>query len=173
MNKPARLLVASITLSAAGLGMWAAHESYTSQAIQPVKNDAWTYGYGSAIRPDGKAVAPGDVITPPAALRLIIDDLNGKQAALRRCFGADAALHQWEWDAFVDLAGNVGAQAVCKSSIPGKIERGEYEAACKTLLDFKRVQGRDCSLPANKRFCGGVWTRRQENYRLCLEGVYP
>jgi lysozyme len=173
MNDKLRAGIAALVFSAAGLGMWAAHESYTDKAIQPVKNDAWTYGYGSTTRPDGKPVEKGDVITPPAALRLILADLEKKQETLRACFGESVMLHQWEWDAFVDLAGNVGARKVCESSIPGKLQAGNHAAACKTILDFKKVQKRDCSLPENKLFCGGVWTRRQETYHLCITGEYP
>jgi lysozyme len=172
MSTANRVAVALLTLSGAGLGMWAAHESFTGQAIQPVQHDAWTYGYGSTVRPDGKPVQKGDVITPPAALRLIIGDLSGKQETLRTCFG-HVALHQWEWDAYVDLAGNVGGRAVCQSSIPEKLKAGEYEAACRAISSFNKVQGRNCCLPENKRFCGGVCTRRQETEKLCLEGIYP
>jgi lysozyme len=173
MSKAIRIGIASAVFTAAGLGMWAAHESYTSEAIQPVKNDRWTYGYGSTTRPDGSPVEEGDVITPPAALRLIIADLAKKQETLRACFGESVRLYPWEWDSYVDLAGSVGGNAVCKSTIPGKLQAEDFEAACKTILDFKKVQKRDCSLPENKKFCGGVWTRRQETYRLCMTGEYP
>ncbi|MDR3352147.1 MAG: hypothetical protein LBO00_03885, partial [Zoogloeaceae bacterium] len=71
-----RVAIATLGFTAAGLGMFAAHESYTEKAIQPVKNDPWTYGYGNITRPDGKPVQQGDSITPPAALRLIIADLG-------------------------------------------------------------------------------------------------
>ena len=82
-----------------------------------------------------------------------------KESQLKRCITAD--LYQHEYDAYVDLAYNVGAAAVCRSSIPAKLAAGDYEAACRTILDFKKVQGRDCSAPQNRPFCGGVWTRRQ------------
>jgi lysozyme len=172
MSVKSRVAVAALVLSSAGIGMWAAHESFTSDAIQPVKGDKWTYGYGSTTRPDGKPVQPGDSITPPQALRLIINDLSGKQETLRACFD-HAVLHQHEWDAYVDLAGNVGGQAVCKSTIPAKLKLGEYEAACRTIPTFNKVQGRNCCLPENKRFCGGVCTRRKATEKLCLEGIYP
>ena len=90
---------------------------------------------------------------------------------LRRCISAD--LYQHEYDAFVDLAYNVGPAAVCRSSIPVKLAAGNYEAACRTILDFKKVQARDCSLPENLRFCGGVWVRRQQMAHLCLTGERP
>jgi lysozyme len=167
-----RSAVAALALSAAGFAAWVTHEGYTGRAIQPVPGDKWTAGFGSTVHIDGTPVKPGDTLTPPAAVRLAIADLAGKESALRACLDG-ARLLQYEWDAFVSLSGNVGTGAVCRSSIPGKLQSGQYAAACKTILDFRRVQKRDCSRPENKRFCGGVWTRRQDEYRMCAEGVYP
>ncbi|MDR1228586.1 MAG: hypothetical protein LBK55_06145 [Azoarcus sp.] len=168
-----RILVSALMVSGAAIGMWAAHEGFTEKAVQPVKGDAWTYGHGSTVRPDGQPVRPGDTIAPAAALRLAIADLNGKQATLRKCFGEATALYQHEWDAYVDLAGNVGANAVCKSSIVAKLRTGDFDAACRTIPAFNKVQGKNCCLPKNKRFCGGVCVRRKGVEKLCLEGVYP
>lgn len=168
-----RVGVAGATLTAAGLGAWLQFEGWSDRAIQPVKNDKWTIGPGLTTRPDGSAVQPGDTVTVAQGVRRAIVDLSAKEATLRACLGEGTNLYPHEWDALVSLSGNVGAAAVCKSSIIAKAKRGDYAAACKTILDFRRVQGRDCSLPANKRFCGGVWTRRRQEYRMCAEGVYP
>lgn len=165
--KNLRLWMAALALSAAGLVGIVSNEGFTDHAVQPVKNDKWTYGHGSTTRPDGKPVQPGDKITPPQALKLAARDIAVKEAALRACFG-DAQLTQGEYDAYVDLAFHVGAGAVCASSIPKKVRRGEYAAACRTILDFKKVQDRDCCLPQNKEFCGGVCARRLRNFRQCM-----
>jgi lysozyme len=167
MSNGARVFVAGLALSAAGLVGVVSYEGYTNNAISPVKGDVATYGFGSTTRADGSPVQMGDSIKPPAALALAARDIALKEAALKSCFG-DARLTQGEYDALASLAYNVGAGAVCKSSIPGKFRAGNYAAGCKTILDFKKVQGRDCSLPANKSFCGGVWTRRQAEYKTCM-----
>lgn len=169
MANDARLHVAALILSAVGFAGIAINEGYSDKAVIPVPGDPYTIGLGSTRRDDGNPVGPNDRITPPAAIRRAVRDIGVKEAALRTCFG-DAALTQYEWDAYVDLAYNVGAGAVCNSSIPIKAKRQQYDAACKTILDFKRVQGRDCSAPANARFCGGVWARRQAAAHLCLTG---
>ncbi|MDR1889624.1 MAG: glycoside hydrolase family protein [Zoogloeaceae bacterium] len=163
----ARALVATLSLSAVGLTGIVAWEGYTNEAIRPVKGDVPTYGFGSTVKADGAPVSMGDRITPPAALALAARDIAIKEGALKTCMG-DVPLSQNEYDAIVSLAYNVGPAAVCKSSLPGKFRAGDNKAGCKTILDFKKVQGRDCSLPENKRFCGGVWTRRQAEYRLCV-----
>lgn len=169
MASDLRIPVMALVLSAAGFAGIAINEGYTDKAITPVPGDPYTYGLGSTRREDGSAVRANDKITPPAAIRLAVRDIGGKEAQLRACFDP-ATLTQYEWDAYVDLSYNTGAGAVCSSSIPGKAKRQDYTAACKTILDFKKVQGRDCSLPANAKFCGGVWARRQAMTRLCLTG---
>lgn len=167
-----RIAIALLSLSAAGFAGLAMQEGYSNNAIIPVPGDVPTYGLGSTVKEDGSAVRLGDKITPQLAIRLAVKDVSIKEDRLRDCFG-DAHLAQHEYDAFVDLSYNVGVAAVCHSSIPGKVRREEYEAACNTILDFKSVQRRDCSLPANKKFCGGVWTRRLQMTKLCLTGERP
>lgn len=162
MRIPIALLAASLTLG----GGLALHENFTATAIRPVPGDKPTYGFGSTTRANGAPVQMGDTITPPAALQLMIRDVSAKEGALRACI--DAPLYQHEYDALVSLAYNVGPAAVCRSSIPQKLAAGDHAGACRTILDFKRVQGRDCSLVQNKGFCGGIWTRRQAEYRLCM-----
>ena len=165
-----RIAVGALALSAAGLVAIVANEGYTNTAIQPVPGDRWTYGFGSTVRADGKRVQPGDRIDPPAALRLAVKHIAGDEQVLRACFGELTLLYQHEWDAYVDTSNTTGPGAICNSSIPGKVRAGRYEAACRTILDFKRVQGRDCSLAENRSFCGGIWTRRQKMTHQCLTG---
>jgi len=161
-----RIAIASLVLSAVGFSGIAIQEGYTSKAVRPVPGDVPTIGLGSTTMADGGPVQMDDTITPPAAIALAVRDVSVKETALKGCI--TAPLHQYEYDAFVSLAYNVGPGAVCKSSIPKKLAAGDYAAACRTILDFKRVQGRDCSVPENARFCGGVWTRRLQEYRMCL-----
>lgn len=163
-----RIAIAALTLSAAGLIGIAGREGYTDVAVQPVPGDAWTNGFGSTTDEAGKPLRPGEKTDPVRALQRAGRDVSMKESVLKRCIAAD--LYPHEYDAFVDLAYNVGPAAVCRSSIPAKLAAGDYEAACRTILDFRKVQGRDCSLPENHRFCGGVWTRRQAMTRLCLTG---
>lgn len=169
----ARIAVSALALSAAGFAAIVAHESYTSAAIQPVPGDRWTYGFGSTVRADGRPVQPGDRIAPPAAVRLAIKHIAGDEVVMRRCFGELTELHPYEWDAYVDTSYTVGPDAICRSSIVRKVQQGRYDEACRTILDFKKVQGRDCSLPKNGSFCGGIWTRRQQMTQQCLTGVRP
>ena len=166
MGVKTRLAIGALAFSAAGFVALVGDEGYIPVARRPVPGDPPTIGFGNTRHDDGRPVRLGETITPPAAVRLAARTVSAQEGALRGCI--TGMLTQGEYDAYVRLAYNVGPGAVCRSSIPQKIAAGEYAAACKAILDFRRVQGRDCSLPVNARFCGGVWTRRQEEYRLCM-----
>lgn len=179
MNKPLRSAIAALSLSAAGFAGLSGYEGWSETATRPVPGDKCTYGIGSTTDADGKPVRCGDRITPPKAIMLAVRDISIKERTLKRCI--TAPMYQYEYDAFTSLAYNVGAEAVCASSIPTKINRGDYAAACLTILDFDGM--RDCSKPkvfnARKQAyecpmikIRGLTLRRQQEYRQCLgEGL--
>jgi GH24 family phage-related lysozyme (muramidase) len=113
--KPARLLAAALTLSAAGLVALTQDEGYTDQAVRPLPGDVPTFGFGSTRRADGSPVQMGDTTRPPQALALALRELRHFEGALHRC--VTAPLTQGEFDSLVSLAYNVGADAVCRSTM--------------------------------------------------------
>jgi lysozyme len=165
-----RSAVAVLVLSAAGFAGIVMNESYTDKAVIPIPGDVPTVGFGSTRRDDGAPVQMTDTITPPKAVRRAVRDIGRDEDVLHKCFG-NAELFQHEWDAYVDLSYNVGPAAVCRSSIVRKVQAGQYEAACNTILDFRRAAGKDCSVRSNG--CYGVWLRRQASAKQCLTGEYP
>ncbi len=64
-----RVLVASLSLSAAALVGLAVHEGYTERAIVPTKGDRPTVGFGSTYHADGRPVKMGDTTDPVNALK--------------------------------------------------------------------------------------------------------
>lgn len=166
-----RLLVASMALSGTGLVGIALYEGYTERAVIPVPGDVPTKGFGTTRNPDGSPVRLGDATTPPRALVDLLREAHAEAAALKRCLPG-VALHQHEFDAYASLAYNVGAGAVCRSSIPVKLAAGDYAAACRTVLDFNgqcvvRDRAGKC---LKKRVLPGLVKRRQAEYRQCMGG---
>ncbi|MDR1889424.1 MAG: glycoside hydrolase family protein [Zoogloeaceae bacterium] len=159
--------MAALALTLSGFAAYVGYEGYFPVAKPPVAGDVATYGFGTTTGADGKPLKGGEKITPPAAVQLAVRDVEAHSERLKGCLEG-VSLTQNEFDAYLSLALNVGTANVCKSSIPAKLKRGDYAAACKTILDFKKAQGRDCSLAANKSFCGGIWIRRQGELKLCL-----
>lgn len=161
-----RLAPLFLALSAAGLVAIAVSEGYTDTAAPPVKGDVPTYGFGTTTHPDGTPLRAGEKITPPKALQRALQDVSKFEGAIKRC--VSMPLHQHEYDAFVSLSYNIGPAAFCGSTAVKRLNEGQYAAACRQILNWKFYQGNDCSLPANARLCGGLWVRRQQEYRLCM-----
>ncbi len=171
--KAARTAIAGLFLAASTLVGIASYEGYTDHAVIPVPGDVPTIGHGTT-----KGVKMGDTITPTRALIRLLDDASKCERALKECIAAP--LYPHEFGAYVSLAYNVGAGAVCNSSIPGKLAAGQYEAACKTILDFNGFKDRSKPKVQNPKtgkwdyphvVLRGLAIRRQAEYQQCMGGI--
>ena len=159
-----RSALAALALSAAGLVGIALHEGYSDKAIVPVKGDVPTIGFGTTA-----GVKPGDTITPPKALARALSDVQRFEGALKQC--VRVPLHQYEYDAFVSLAYNIGPQAFCGSTLVRRLNAQDYAGACEQIRRWTFFQGKDCALPAHARLCGGLAKRREQEFALCMGGA--
>lgn len=162
-SKKIRFAVGALVVSAAALVGIANREQFRSVAYQD-SGGVWTVGYGET-----KGVKKGDKITPERALIQLEKSVDGYATQIKACFG-DVPLYQHEFDAYVDLAYNVGAGAVCKSSIPRKLKARQYEAACKTILSFDKItlNGKLVSCHDPKNNCKGIIKDRERVYKMCM-----
>jgi len=69
--------------------------------------------------------------------------------------------------AMLDITYNIGTSGMEKSSMYSALQTGSYTAACHGILKYKYAGGKDCSVRANR--CGGIWTRRQIEFKLCTD----
>jgi lysozyme len=145
----ARTIIAGLSASAL-IGI-ALHEGYRDKAYDDGVG-VQTIGFGTT---DG--VKPGDRITVERALVRLGADVARHEAELRRC--VQVPVYQYEWDAYVSWAYNVGTGAACKSTLVKKLNAGDYPGACKELLRWTRAGGRE--LP-------GLVKRRRDEYRRCI-----
>ncbi len=121
--------------------------------------------------PDGRPLAPGMTFTPAECDEMERADLTKTFDGLRPCIG-DAALLKLnanQLGAMLSLGYNLGAGAVCRSSIPSKLRAGNVAGACATIAEFHWAGGKDCNDPANK--CGGIPRRRGAETALCKTPV--
>lgn len=167
-GKGARTAIAALTLSAAGLIGMAINEGFTDRAVIPVPGDVPTIGFGST-----EGVQLGDRIDPVTALQRKHREISETyEAAVKRC--VKVPMYQHEFDAMVDTTYNIGATAFCNSTMVRRLNAGDYLGACDAILLWKmytdRSTGRryDCSLPENRRICGGIWERRKKAHAQCL-----
>ena len=170
MSRPlspnARRALGALALSAGALVGIVLHKGYTDRAVIPVKGDVPTVGFGSTTKADGSPVRMGDRTTPPVALQRALQDVQKFEGALKSC--VKVPLHQHEYDAFISFSYNVGSGAFCRSTLVRRLNDGDYQGACGELLRWRFFQGKDCARPEHARLCGGLVTRRQAEYRLCM-----
>lgn len=144
----------------------AAKEGYTSKPVIPVKGDVPTIGHGTTVYPNGTRVKMSDsAITRKEAfeyLKLHMNkDAQGFNQTLR-----NVLVSQSEYDLYMDFTYQYGLGAWSGSSMLRYLKQGQYIAACDSLLRWKYVAKRDCSIRKNN--CYGVWTRQVERHKKCL-----
>jgi GH24 family phage-related lysozyme (muramidase) len=176
-----RIGIAALVLSATGLVYIAQREGYSEKAYpDPVHGTKVpTAGFGTT----GSDIKMGSTLPPVRALVRLRADASEKEIALKRCMG-NVVLYQWEWDAYVALAYNVGTTPVCMnnartgpSTIVRSLQAGDYPGGCEAILLYDRAgpvnkpQDR-CSHPDNHT-CPGVWTDRQRLRAMCLGEPMP
>lgn len=157
-----RTVIAALVLSAFGFVGLAIDEGYTSKAIpDPVLGTKVpTIGFGTT-----EGVHMGDTTTPPKAMVRALADVGKYEGAVKRC--VHVPLHQYEYDAFINLAYNIGGGAFCGSTIVKKLNAQDYAGACNAILQWRYVGDVDCSAPGS-RACPGLWQRRLRLKAQCL-----
>jgi lysozyme len=149
-----RILIASLSLSAAAFGGLVAYEGYSETPITPVPGDRLTIGFGTT-----EGVQPGDRITPPKAVARALQDVAKYEGAVKQC--VRVPLHQYEYDAFLSLAYNIGPGAFCGSTLVRVLNAGDYTEACRQILRWDRFQGKPLR---------GLAIRRQAEHKTCTGG---
>jgi len=147
-----RRVLSSLVLSAAALVGIALSEGYSDTAIIPIKDDVPTLGFGST-----EGVKLGDKTTPVKALARTLQDIQKFEGAIKKC--VVVPLHQYEYDAYVNLAYNIGTGAFCGSTLVKKLNTTDYAGACQEILRWDRAKGMKIK---------GLTVRRQAEYQKCI-----
>lgn len=153
MNK--RVSVSAIVLSASTLVAIAVYEGYKSSSYYPIEGDRPTIGFGTT-----EGVKPGQTTDPVRALVRLNQDASAFAIELKDCI--NVPVHQYEFDAFVSMAYNIGTRAFCKSTLVKKLNSGDYAGACAEM---------DRWVYAGGKVLPGLVKRRADERKLC-EGHY-
>jgi lysozyme len=146
-----RLAVGGLGLSAVAFAALLSYEGYTDRAVIPVPGDVPTIGFGTT-----ENVRMGDTITPPKAVERALRDVQKFEGAIKRCVRVE--LHQYEYDAFSQLAYNIGPTAFCNSTLVRKLNQGDYPGACAEISRWDKMNGKTLR---------GLTIRRQKERSLC------
>lgn len=158
-----RTAIAALAVSAAALVGIAGYEDYRGSAYLDSGNVP-TLGYGATA-----GVKLGDTTTPARALARLHGDASEHARAIQRCI--KAPLFQYEFDAYLSLAYNIGAGAFCRSAPPGHppalidlINTQRYTEACTRLLQFDKYRNPKTGQLESLR---GLTNRRKSEFRTC------
>jgi lysozyme len=146
-----RTRVAALALSASALVGIASWEGFVGQSYQDIVG-VWTIGFGTT-----EGVKKGQTIDPVKALQRKITDISKFEGAIKQC--VTVPLHQYEYDAFLSLAYNIGPRAFCGSTLVRRLNEGKYDVACREILRWNRAGG---------QVVKGLDNRRQAEYRQCI-----
>lgn len=146
-----------LVASALVLGSIAGYEGYRSQTYLDVAKVA-TLGFGATA-----GVKAGDRTEPVRAVQRLARDVDAHAQGVSACLGA-VPLHQYEFDAYVSFAYNVGNPAFCGSTLVKKLRATppDYAGACRELLRWINAGGERQP---------GLVARRAAEYRQCMGGV--
>ena len=166
MSNKAKFSVILLTASAAFFVHVKNKEGYTAYPVVPVPGDRPTQGHGSTFKPDGTAVKMSDPpISRATADKWLRNDVAKREIPFKNSLKG-VKLSQAEYDIYLDFSYQYGTLAFANSSMLRNLKQGKYKAACDSLLKYKYVAGRDCSIRSNG--CYGVWIRQVERNKKCL-----
>jgi lysozyme len=146
-----RTKVAALTLSATALVGIATWEGYSGNAYQDIVG-VWTIGFGTT-----EGVKANQKIDPVQALQRKIVDINKFEGSLKQC--VKVPVTQYEYDAYLSLAYNIGPTAFCNSTLVRKLNAEDYVGACKEILRWRFAGGKEVR---------GLKLRREAEYKQCI-----
>ena len=104
-------------------------------------------------------------ITRERAIQISKTHVAKDEVAFRKSLQG-VKLTQAEYNVYLDFVYNYGQANWNGSSMLRNLKAGQYKQACASLLKYKYVAKRDCSIRSNG--CYGVWTRQLDRYNKCM-----
>lgn len=158
----------AVILLAASAAFFTGLEKYEGNVSVPYKDigGVVTQGIGSTTKPDGTKIKITDpAITRKTALEWAKAHVSKDEVVFRKSLDG-VKLSQVEYNSYLDFVYNFGQSNWNNSSMLKNLRAGKYVDACKSLLKWRYVAGKDCSIRKNN--CYGVWVRQVERHSKCM-----
>lgn len=158
----------AVTVLAASAAFFTSLVSYEGYKSKPYLDSAKvaTIGIGSTSYEDGTKVKMTDKpINQKRAVEIAQNHVAKDEKVFRKSLQG-VKLSQAEYDVYLDFTYNFGQSNWNQSSMLRNLKSGQYVKACDSLLKWKFVAKRDCSV--RKNGCYGVWTRQVERHQKCM-----
>jgi lysozyme len=147
-----RAPIAALGISGIALIGLLVTEGFRDKAYIPVPGDVPTIGFGTT-----QNVKMGDKIAVPQALSRALQDVQKFEGAVKKC--VKVPLHQYEYDAYLSLAYNIGEGAFCRSTLVRVLNQTDYVGACLEILKWDNFKGKPLR---------GLTMRREKEYKQCI-----
>lgn len=177
-----RIAIGALALSTAAIAGWFASEGDGPIKVIggvehhvpyiPVKGDVPTIGHGSTRYEDGTPVKLTDPPIPRSRAQELAINLHSVEERRFKASLPGVELTQGEYDLYVDFVGQYGIGNWRVSGMRRHLLAGEYTQACHALLNWKKVNGYDCSTLVDgkpNRVCWGVWDRQMTRHAKCMK----
>ncbi|WP_457970653.1 lysozyme [Acinetobacter calcoaceticus] len=165
MSNKTKYLVGGLSASVLFFASLIGYEGYSSKPYLDSGKVA-TIGIGSTKYENGTPVKMTDKpITKDRAIEISKAHISKDEIAFRKSLPG-VKLTQTEYDVFLDFVYNFGQSNWNQSSMRKELMKGNHIAACNSLLKWKYVAKRDCSI--RKNGCYGVWVRQLDRHQKCL-----
>ena len=158
----------SVALLAASAAFFTYLENKEGYSATPYKDSGGvvTQGIGSTVKPNGQAIKMTDpAIARKTAQEWVKTHVAKDEIPFRKSLQG-VKLSQVEYDVYLDFTYNFGQANWNQSSMLHNLKAGKYKQACDSLLKWKYVAKKDCSVRLNN--CYGVWTRQVERHSKCM-----
>ncbi|MBB2698976.1 UNVERIFIED_ORG: lysozyme [Rhizobium esperanzae] len=109
-----------------------------------------------------RGVKMGDTATMDECKAMLGDALVEFEGNMRACLTNPDKIPDKPYVSFLSLSYNIGSHAFCGSTVARKANAGDLVGACNAILAWNKAGG---------RVINGLTLRRQEERRMCLEGV--
>ncbi len=154
-----RLKKTGVGLTVAGslaVGLVGAWEGLRTKAYRDV------VGIPTVCFGETRGVKMGDKYTVDECKAMLGDALAEFETNMRRCLNNPDKIPDKPYVAFLSLSYNIGTGAFCRSTVARKANAGDLKGACDAILMWNRAGG---------RVIQGLVNRRQDERKMCLEGV--
>ena len=161
-----KISIIALAASAAFFTSLIGYEGYESKPYLDSAKVA-TIGIGSTTYENGSKVQMTDKpISKERAVQIAKAHISKDEIVFKKSLQG-VKLTQAEYDVYLDFTYNFGQSNWNNSSMRKNLQAGHYVQACKSLLKWKYVAKKDCSIRSNN--CWGVWVRQQERFNKCME----
>jgi lysozyme len=154
-----RLKKTGVGLTVAGslaVGLVGAWEGLRTTAYRDV------VGIPTVCFGETRGVQMGDKYTVDECKAMLGDALAEFETGMRRCLTNPDKIPDKPYVAFLSLSYNIGTGAFCKSTVARRANAGDLRGACDAILAWNKAGG---------RVIKGLVNRRQDERKMCLEGI--